>query len=388
MPRAIRGLTRGGTVAAVVAAVAAVVALGAGRAPDARAGAAPATRPLSAGDIRIGIAPATEVLALWSTAAGDPLAKRRRAATRIGTSAPYRMLREFQGRQNRCVISDADFDRALLFPDSSICGLSFYQARESRAAIDSLLQEVVRREPELRARIAAEVSRYLPGAARWAQVRIWFVISSRWSFDAATQRWDDPREGDEPIVLVNATDLLEYGGSTEERLEVLQHVLAHETFHAALRQLEPTLPGWSGYGSDTPPPFVHIERVLLDEGVAHYIDWRTRPGADTLFVARPQKREKHAFSQLALACKRIRERTGSFASRMEVLQLASTGPLWSKYGAISGMFAAYRIESRMGVDSLRAAVRGGPPAFIRMYQGLALADTSLGPIPDDLMSDR
>jgi hypothetical protein len=342
-------------------------------------------RPLAADDIRIGTAPATEVLALWAGEAADSPAKRRRAATRIGQSAPYRMLRQFQGAQNRCVIGDDDFVRAVLYPDSGICGLTFYQAHTLTAAIDSLLREVARREPELRSRIASEVSRYLPEAARWNQVRIWFVVSSRWSFDATTQRWDDPREGDEPIVLVNATDLLEYGGSTEERMEVLQHVLAHETFHAALRQMEPSLPGWGGYLSDSPPAFVHIARVLLDEGVAHLIDWRSRPGADTLFVAKPVKREKHAFSQLALACKRIREGTGSFASRMEVLQLASTGPLWSKYGAISGMFAAYRIESRLGVDSLRAAVRGGPPAFLRMYQGLAAADTSLGKIPDDLM---
>jgi hypothetical protein len=45
------------------------------------------------------------------------------------------------------------------------------------------------------------------------------------------------------------------------------------------------------------------------------------------------------------------------------------------------MFAAYRIESRMGVDSLRAAVIGGPREFLRMYGALAGADTALGRVP-------
>ncbi|HEX7078908.1 MAG TPA: DUF5700 domain-containing putative Zn-dependent protease [Candidatus Eisenbacteria bacterium] len=374
---------RRGSNAAVAAA--ALVALLAALAGDSSPCAA---RGLTASDVEIGTAPAAEVLALWKDGAMTDPAKRRRAVVRIGTSAPYRMLREFQGGQNRCVISDDDFARALLYPDSGSCGLSFYQAREGRASIDSLVREVARRVPALRGQIAAQVSRYLPDANDWKPIRIWFVVSSRWSFDAMTRRWDDPGEGDEPIVLVNATDVMEYGNSTEERMAALEHVLAHESFHAALWQIQGSLPGWDGYRSETPPPFVYIARVVLDEGVAHYIDWRTRPGSDTLFVAKPGPRETHAFSQLALACKRIRERTGDFGSRMEVLQLASTGPLWSKYGAISGMFAAYRIESKLGVDSLRAAVQGGPPAFFRIYRGLAAADTTLKGVPDDLAPQR
>ncbi|MGE5176016.1 MAG: hypothetical protein ACM3JJ_06525, partial [Hyphomicrobiales bacterium] len=164
--------------------------------PAARAG---SPRPLAASDIKIGVAPAMEVLSLWEDGAPASAKDRRRAVTRIATSAPYRLLRQFQGYQNRCLITDEDFTRALLYPESTACGLSFFQARGERASIDSLLRAVVAREPALRAQIASEVSRYVPESARWGDVRIWFVISSRWTFDASTQRWEDPRDGDEPI---------------------------------------------------------------------------------------------------------------------------------------------------------------------------------------------
>ena len=75
-------------------------------------------------------------------------------------------------------------------------------------------------------------------------------------------------------------------------------------------------------------------------------------------------------------------------TRMEVLQGASNGPLWSKYGAISGMFAASRIESRLGLDSLRAAVADGPSEFLKMYGRLAATDTLLMKAPPALSEGK
>jgi hypothetical protein len=353
-------------------------------------GAAPA-RPLAPEDIRLDVSPAAEVLALWPR---DPrvtqlpryaTAVNRRAALRLATSAPYRTLRAFQGEQTRCFMSDEDVQRALLYPESLVCGISLDPAFRDRAALDSLLTEIAMREGPLRKVIAAQAGRYLPDRVVWKPVRLWVLLSSRWSFDAVTM--SEAGHG-EPVVIVNATEVLGYAGNARERVDVLAHVLAHESFHVGVRQMEGALPGWTGYGPRTRSAFAYVARSMLDEGVAHYVDWRSREGSDTLFTARPGPRERHAFSQLLLAAKRLRERGGDPGARTEILQLASTGPLWSKYGAISGMFAAWRIESRLGADSLRAAVVRGPADFLRMYGGLAAADTSLGRLPEEFAGGK
>jgi hypothetical protein len=303
----------------------------------------------------------------------------RRAALRLATSPAYRTLRAFQSEQNRCFISDEEMQRALLYPDSLICGISLSPAFRERTALDSLMREVARRERPLRETIATEAGRYLPRRSGWSPVRIWFVVSSQWSFDAATL----PEGGDgSPAVIVNAMEVLTYAATAREQVDALRHVLAHEAFHAGVRQIEQRADGWKEFGPRATSANAYVARVLLDEGVAHYVDWRTRPGSDTLFTPAPGPREKHAFSQLALAAKRLGQRSDPGA-RAEILQLASTGPLWSKYGAISGMFAAYRIESRLGPDSLRAAVIGGPRDFLRMYGAVAESDTALGRVPEE-----
>ncbi len=342
--------------------------------------------PLAPEDIRLDVSPAAKVLALWPR---DPRATQtprrasavnRRAALRLALSAPYRTLRAFYGEQNRCIATDAEVQRALLYPDSMVCGISLDPAFRDRAALDSLVAEIASRERPLREVIAAQAGRYLPESASLDTVRVYVVLSSRWSFDAITM--SEGGHG-EPLVLVNATGLLDYPGNARERVNALAHVLAHEAFHAGVRQMEGASPGWAGYGPRARSANAHVARVLLDEGVAHYVDWRSREGSDTLFTAKPGAREKHAFSQLQLAAKRLRDRSADRDARAEILQLASTGPLWSKYGAISGMFAAWRIESRLGADSLRAAVVRGPVDFLRMYGSLAAADTSLGRVPEE-----
>jgi hypothetical protein len=330
------------------------------------------------------IAPAAKVLALWPRDPGvtqtprRPSKAQRRTALRLAMSPAYRTLRAFQAEQMNCLISDEEMGRVLLYPDSASCGLSLTLAYKERAAIDSLLREVARRDGALRERIAAEAGRYLPDRASWERVRVSLVLGGTWSFDAVTM--SEAGVG-APVILVNATEVLGYAGNTRERVDALEHVLAHESFHVALRQMEAGLPGWGGYGPRARSAFSHVARVLLDEGVAHYVDWRSRPGSDTLFTATPGARERRAFSQLQLAAKRLRERGADSGAMAEILQLASTGPLWSKYGSISGMFAAYRIESRLGLDSLRAAVVGGPVEFLRMYGSVAAADTALARVP-------
>jgi hypothetical protein len=344
-----------------------------------------AARPLTPEDVVIDVSPAIQVRALWpgDNARQEPprtaTAAARQEALRLARSAAYGTLRAFQSEQNRCFIAEDDLVRALLFPDSIACGITLIPAFRDRAALDSLLAEISRREAELRSLVAKDAGRYLPDSAAWKPVRVYVILSSRWSFDAVTLSGGG--SGD-PTVLINATEVLTYAGNARERVETLEHVMAHEVFHAGVRQMEHDLVGWSGFGTRASSAYGYIARVMLDEGVAHFVDWRSRAGSDTLFTKKPGAHEKRAFSQLQRAMDRLHSEDPG--ARAEVLQLAATGPLWSKYGAISGMFAAWRIESRLGADSLRAAVVGGPPRFLKMYGSVAAADTSLGRLPREI----
>ena len=356
--------------------------------PAARAACA---RPLAGSDVVFDLRPASDVLAMWPACGKGGVeaprrirASERRAALKLGQSPAHRALRGFIATENRCLLTDEDFARAITHPDSTLCGLSLQPAYADRDQLRALVAALRGRADSLRARVAAETSRYLPPADVWRPVRFWFVVSSRWSFDAVTLSPDQAGTV-EPIVLINLTEVIGYGATTKERVETLAHVMAHEAFHSALRQREPVLAGWAKYPLTARSPLDYIARIMADEGVAHWIDWRERPGADSIFTSgKPGSREVKAFDQLALACRRLRDRTGDAGGRTEMLQMASNGPLWSKYGAISGMFAAYRIESRLGLDSLRTAVTGGPGEFLKMYGRVATADTLLKRVPASL----
>lgn len=349
-------------------------------------------RPLAPTDVVLDLGPASDLLATWPRigqggidAPRRLIASERRVAVKLGNTPAYHALRAFIAEDNRCRLTDDEFARVVTHPDSTMCGLSLQPAYADRDQIRGLAAEIRSRADSLRSRIASEAGRYLPPAGEWRPIRFWFVVSSRWSFDAVTLSPELAGTTD-PIVLINLTEVIGYGATQKERVEVLAHVMAHEAFHSALRQRQPFLDGWSAYLPNPRSPMDYIAKIMADEGVAHWIDWQTRPGADSLFVAgKVGSRETKSFNQLANACRRIRDRNVDPGGRTETLQMASNGPLWSKYGAITGMFAAYRIESRLGLDSLRAAVAGGPGEFLKMYGRVAAADTLLKRVPAALV---
>jgi hypothetical protein len=274
--------------------------------------------------------------------------------------------------------------RALARPDSGACGFGLDPAYQRRAQIDSVVSGLRRRRNDLMASIVSSDARYLPEAPAWKAVRIWFVIASQLTFDAVTLYSSADRDST-PVILVNLTEILSYGATTAERLETLSHVLAHETFHAGLREAAPLLPGWQRYSVHTDDPLDYIKFVIVDEGVAHYIDWRSRPGSDSLFTLPLHTRESFAFSQLAVACRRLADPRTEYATRMEILQMASQGMFWNKYGAISGMYAAYRIEMARGLEALREAIAAGPDEFLRLYDEVARHNPALAPVPKVLL---
>ncbi|HET9950723.1 MAG TPA: DUF5700 domain-containing putative Zn-dependent protease [Candidatus Eisenbacteria bacterium] len=367
----------------LAAALAAVGAAGAtdqgGAAPagpaDAPA-AAGAPRPLSPDDIILDLSPAAEVVFLWL----EPTDANRVRARAIATELPYRTLRDYLSSIMNCVATDAEIERAIAVPDSGVCGFGLEPAYRERAALDSLVRALVLRSDSLRARVARDAGTYVTNAP-WRPIRVYFVISTRYLFDAVTL--DRSLDNSGPVIVFNLSEALGYGESTAERAAIVERVLAHESFHAALRQIEFDRPAWNRYHAPA-NAFDYITRVMLDEGVAHYVDWKGRAGSDTLFAAKVGGREKKAFDQLALACRRIRDPRTDPDSRAEILGLAATGPIWSKYGAISGMFAAWRIERALGRDSLRALVERGPREFLKSYAAVAAADTTLKRLPKEL----
>jgi len=363
-------------------------AKGAAGAPDASAAGAKAAghesatptagapRPLAPDDIVLDLSPAAEVVSLWL---GPTDAKRARARA-IATEPPYRTLRDYLSSIMRCVATDEEIERAIVFPDSGACGFGLEPAYRERASLDSLVRALVLRSDTLRARVARDAGAYAPPAP-WRPIRVYFVISTRYLFDAAAL--DRSLDSGAPAIVFNLSEALGYGESTEERAAIVERVLAHESFHAALRQVEFGRPAWDLY-RDPVNAFDYITRVMLDEGVAHYIDWKGRAGSDTLFTAKVGGRERHAFDQLTLACRRIRDPRTDPDARSEIIGLAASGLIWSKYGAISGMFAAWRIEHAWGQDSLRAIVERGPREFLRAYREVAAEDTTLKRLPKEL----
>jgi len=282
-----------------------------------------------------------------------------------------------------CKTSLAEIERALANPDSGACGFGLHPAYTQRQEAEDLIREIRSRSAGLRGRIAARVARYLPPKSRWSPVRIRLGFVSQLTFDAVTL---DPATAHDslPVILVNVSDVLLYGSSTRDRADQLESVLAHESFHAALRQVQDGSPGWRAYRERGQGAITHIADVMLNEGVAHYIDWQGRAGSDTLFTDAPGSREKFAFAQLAKACRRLSDRSGSTYELIEVLQMASIGPLWSKYGAVSGMFAAHRIEKAMGREALVQAVAQGPLEFLRLYKETVQKTPAAPPLPPEL----
>jgi hypothetical protein len=412
--RAIAGIAAAALAAATTTAAVLSAATGAGpatAAPPTSAASTPAPRPTTPVRVRVVLdpSPAADVLAGWRRGERDPRAMRDVAA-HIG----YRTLRDQLADQAGCDVSDRELCRALANPDSGACGFGLHPAWQQRATLDSLARAIRADRRGLAERVVERASPYVPvieSAQGWAvgggaaaggamapgaraagggsmrapvEVRVAFVLASQFTFDAITV--DRDADGvDKPLVIVNLTDVLQYGPDTASRLAALEHVLAHEAFHAALHDAQERSPGWREFVRRPSTALVHIAQVMTDEGAAHYVDWRDRPGADTLFTANPGARERQAFDQLALAVRRLKESPTGSAEWEEILQLASTGPLWSKYGAITGMFAASRIERALGREALVRAVGAGPPEFLRVYADLAARDSTWKALPAELV---
>ncbi|HET9251242.1 MAG TPA: DUF5700 domain-containing putative Zn-dependent protease [Candidatus Eisenbacteria bacterium] len=343
-------------------------------------------RPLQPQDLLVDTGPARQILSLWKstvrTGSGD--GRSRATAARIAQSPAYHTLRVFLRDQFACLTKDDEVARAIELPDSGVCGFGLDPAYRERDSLSAVLDEVESRGDRLRTRLVSRAARYLPEGGPWRKTTVWFVISSQTTFDAVTLVPGSAVAGGGPVVLVNLTDVLAYGETTRERVDGLEHVLAHELFHAGIRVIESGLPGWEPYRRTT-NEVAFVGKAMLEEGVGHYVDFRDRPGSDSLFTWKPSSREVDAFDRLGKAIRNVRRFDSGRVRRSEIADMAVTGPTWGKYGAISGMFAAHRIEAARGPEALRDAIAGGPGVFLRTYRDVAATNPRLGRVPEELL---
>ena len=89
---------------------------------------------------------------------------------------------------------------------------------------------------------------------------------------------------------------------------------------------------------------------------------------------------------LSSAVRNLRRFDSGRVRRSEIADMAVTGPTWGKYGAISGMFAAHRIEAARGPEALRRAIAAGPGEFLRTYRDVAATNPRLGRLPVELIN--
>lgn len=346
-------------------------------------------RSMESQDILLDTTPARQVLSLWKSTprSGSGDGRSRDMAARIAVSPAYRVMRGYLRDRVLCGATDEEVARAIELPDSGICGFGLDPAYHDQDSIAAMLDEIEARGDGLRRRVAERVARYLPAGGPWRKTTVWFVISSQSMFDAVTMDSVFAAPGGGPVVLMNVTDMMPYGETSKDRVDALEHVLAHELFHAGMRVIEGTLPGWAPYRRPR-SDVAFIAKAMLDEGVAHYIDWLDRPGADSLFTWKPSGKERYAFERLTVAVRRVRQADATRVERAEITELAVAGPTWTKYGAISGMFAAHRIEAARGREALRQAIADGPAAFLRVYWEVAARNPRLGTIPSELIPSQ
>jgi hypothetical protein len=111
-------------------------------------------------------------------------------------------------------------------------------------------------------------------------------------------------------------------------------VILHETAHFLIRQLHPvrTEAGWRE----------KLDYLVFDEGVAHYVGFPL--GRENLLTKYAEKWPR-AEARLAEAYRLLDDPHTREAEKSALLEEADTGTYWEKFGSISGMFRAARLDA-------------------------------------------
>lgn len=165
-------------------------------------------------------------------------------------------------------------------------------------------------------------------------------------------------ENGEPCIFINLASVVRlYGRSTAERIANLTSVIEHEVFHIRFANLRKTSARWASFDESSYANALILN--TLDEGIAHFIGHRSRlPG----YVETNRTDFQQCVSRYMTVETDILTRELSPDEFRSMFFNGVTGRFWSKYIAVTGMLAAYRILKERGWTGLRACLEN-PGSF-------------------------
>lgn len=256
------------------------------------------------------------------------------------------------------------------------------EARANVAAMKELLANIKRRN--LAQRVASTVEQLFPASASVATtIPLYFVAFGHQNLDAYVRRvvW----EGDVPIfvgegegeltIVVNLTKAVRYGRTVDERFIGTLSVVAHEVFHAALGVYKDSSPQWKEYYRTHQTYVDQLLDLTQNEGIAHYLTFEQRTGGNLP----PDWDEKIAqsFDEFCRSAAELSSARISPQRAHYLISTSNTSEYWKSYGAITGMFIARTIDSKLGRAALAETITNGADDFYRKYKLLSERDTNL-----------
>ncbi len=180
----------------------------------------------------------------------------------------------------------------------------------------------------------------------------------------------------EPAVLLNASVIAStYPGGPSIQAQSVLGVLKHEVFHVFFERYRSEAPQWQQYQSTD--PLNELALLVLNEGIAHFADQK-----ETLLrEGIPRERAEHALNLLKTAVEKLSAAGRNSKEAIRLLQAASQGRYWDKYGSISGMVFSYGIFQVLGERGLQEAVRCGPGRFLQLYEQSTRKRSDLPKLP-------
>lgn len=153
----------------------------------------------------------------------------------------------------------------------------------------------------------------------------------------------------------------------ERVLDSMQGLMLHEAFHSVFGRFRLRSVEWRRWErSRSRRPIHRLLRIVLDEGIAHYLQRRKRLRTEPL----PMPKVRRAFAALNRAAAQL-TRPGVKRSTVDrLLRTARQGRYWRKYGSIAGMTMAFFADRIEGMAPLRLAIRCGPLHLVEAWARL------------------
>ncbi len=264
-------------------------------------------------------------------------------------------------------------------------------ARKNVATIEEMVTELKKRN--FSQSVVATVEQIFPdNASVNVTIPVYVVALGHENVDAYVRRivWenDAPRfvgeSQGELTIVINLAGSVQYGRSLNERLISLLGVVAHEVFHAAFSSFKEHAPSWQRFYREHHTPFDALVDLVQNEGIAYYLsldqqgrgalprDWNARMG--DVFAAFNKNAGEMLTSQI----------TPHRAEQL--LRAANLSGYWESYGAMTGMYMARAIDTRLGRGALIKTIGSDPYGFFRSYLTVVKEDSNFPTFSNTVLS--